>query len=619
MANKNIKLRNSSGDVLLPVTSGSNVSYGAIDSGVSIQDRIPVYLTDDEYTYVEFAGGAFPIPVCLDTDVNEPNKDYVIILSVDDIAPGLTIRYDAYVTGMEGDIVQVLKLSGLAPNIIAMRSTDASTGLFDDWQITQLISMAQLEDSVSQSSSFPVQSSALYTALSGKQETLVSGTNIKTVNGISLLGDGDVAVKTYQPFPDDFHVTNAYTFRQFLDSVCAYAPAVKGMAYLGEVRNTGLPSGVNTASGSTITLNNAEVVVEIMDGTTAANKVIHATITSGNVKPYRWEYTYWTVNSTVHTSGWVTWQDPLPSGTTGNFLQKTANGIDWASIAQWEYGVPVYTVTEDDYFGTTSVEDNKEYYFPSVAYLHEGDAGTFTKGDKFIAILPECTTTGEEHDKYVYECYVTGTHSILVHLVGSSVFFVVEKDPETYDLRLTEPEIPVFPSTISTYVTAMSGASASADGASGLVPTPYQGDEAKFLRGDGTWQTVSSGGSLPSQTGQSGKFLTTDGTDASWETVNALPAQTGNNGKFLTTNGTAASWATLPAAVPTLTWYTSADWTLSVDGLTLTIADTSSATLVKVYRNGVLMQPTADYTISGTSLVVQTALTSSEKITLEVY
>lgn len=34
----------------------------------------------------------------------------------------------------------------------------------------------------------------LDTALSGKQDTLVSGTNIKTVNGTTLLGSGDLVV-----------------------------------------------------------------------------------------------------------------------------------------------------------------------------------------------------------------------------------------------------------------------------------------------------------------------------------------------------------------------------------------------------------------------------------------
>lgn len=36
----------------------------------------------------------------------------------------------------------------------------------------------------------------------------------------------------------------------------------------------------------------------------------------------------------------------------------------------------------------------------------------------------------------------------------------------------------------------MEGATASADGRSGLVPIPHAGDQNKFLSGDGTWQTI---------------------------------------------------------------------------------------------------------------------------------
>lgn len=39
----------------------------------------------------------------------------------------------------------------------------------------------------------------------------------------------------------------------------------------------------------------------------------------------------------------------------------------------------------------------------------------------------------------------------------------------------------------------MTGASASTDGAHGLVPTPLAGDEDKYLRGDGTWAAVQAG------------------------------------------------------------------------------------------------------------------------------
>ena len=40
---------------------------------------------------------------------------------------------------------------------------------------------------------------------------------------------------------------------------------------------------------------------------------------------------------------------------------------------------------------------------------------------------------------------------------------------------------------IKAMIDVMQGATASADGASGLVPAPQAGDQDKFLKGDGTW------------------------------------------------------------------------------------------------------------------------------------
>jgi len=100
------------------------------------------------------------------------------------------------------------------------------------------------------------------------------------------------------------------TTKAFCDAVAADTTATKGKAYLGEVTFSDLPSG----------LVNAEVTVEIMDGTTAANKVIVLTMTSGNQTPYLWKYTYWNGGSDV--SGWIGFQPELVSGTN----IKTING-----------------------------------------------------------------------------------------------------------------------------------------------------------------------------------------------------------------------------------------------------------------------------------------------------
>lgn len=54
-----------------------------------------------------------------------------------------------------------------------------------------------MDDTVTSGSSNPVKSSGIYTFVTGetatKQDTLVSGTNIKTINNTSILGSGDIA------------------------------------------------------------------------------------------------------------------------------------------------------------------------------------------------------------------------------------------------------------------------------------------------------------------------------------------------------------------------------------------------------------------------------------------
>lgn len=64
---------------------------------------------------------------------------------------------------------------------------------------------------------------------------------------------------------------------------------------------------------------------------------------------------------------------------------------------------------------------------------------------------------------------------------------------------------------------------------------------------------------------------------------------------------------------PTITYYK------NNTGTTVTIADTSAAALVKIYKNGLLLEPTEDYSISGTTLTMVTALVATDKITTEVF
>lgn len=128
-------------------------------------------------------------------------------------------------------------------------------------------------------------------------------TNKPKVNGIVLSGNktsADLGITTLTPFPSTWPTTGK--FEDLLAVIRNDTTAIKGASFLGEVTFDDLPAN----------LGNAEVKVEILEGTTSATKVIHSVITSGNRKPYRWEYTSW--NSGNSNSGWISFQLPLTAG-----------------------------------------------------------------------------------------------------------------------------------------------------------------------------------------------------------------------------------------------------------------------------------------------------------------
>ena len=103
----------------------------------------------------------------------------------------------------------------------------------------------------------------------------------------------------------------------------------------------------------------------------------------------------------------------------------------------------------------------------------------------------------------------------------------------------------------------MIGATSSAKGKPGVVPEPAVGDQAKFLRGDGTWQNVPT----PSLSGlgvtaTAAELNIMDGVTATTAELNYVDGVTSNiqtqlNGK-LSTSGTAAK-ATADASGNTIT------------------------------------------------------------------
>lgn len=111
---------------------------------------------------------------------------------------------------------------------------------------------------------------ALSSGLSGKQETLVSGTNIKTIEGKSILGSGDIQITAAE--------VGAYTTGQVDEKVTALNNAISGKADPSTVnavsdRVSALEGYFSTAEDSDATINKWGEIVNFLDGVAEGSNV----------------------------------------------------------------------------------------------------------------------------------------------------------------------------------------------------------------------------------------------------------------------------------------------------------------------------------------------------------
>lgn len=120
--------------------------------------------------------------------------------------------------------------------------------------------------------------------MSQYQEKLVSGTNIRTVNGINILGSGDAHIPTDTKFSSSWSTTG--TTLAFCQAIEADTSVQSGTAFRGEVKFSDLPE----------ILSNAEALVQVISGL-GNKKAIHVDLYSGNTSPYHWTRIYY--NNTI--------------------------------------------------------------------------------------------------------------------------------------------------------------------------------------------------------------------------------------------------------------------------------------------------------------------------------
>lgn len=370
----------------------------------------------------------------------------------------------------------------------------------------------------------------------GAQEELVSQVNIKSIDGNSLLGSGNLELSTYLPFPNSW-TTNSTT-KAFCDDVAADTSAVAGKAYLGEVVFSDL---------NTVGLVNAEIVVEIIAGSTAATKIIVLRMTSGNHAPYQWQYTYWNGGSDV--SGWVGFQPELPSqsGQSGKFLTTNGSSLSWGTVdalpsqaahsgeflttdgydANWS---PLATVATTGSYNDLEDQPDIPTEARQVGAIPElGSMPTADAEYENIIVQYSGSTTSTYTNGYFYRCdstFVSAASATISQTVGSSLsdLAVVAADfesfyPETGIYDFVFDGVDWYYNEDVVDLTSLGITFSGTPDMDDTIEVDFTATEYSYA-----WNRVDvqPGSVLPSQAGNAGKYLTTDGTNATWGAINAL-------------------------------------------------------------------------------------------------
>lgn len=496
--------------------------------------------------------------------------------------------------------------------------------------------------------------SNIQTQLNAKQATLVSGTNIKTVNGTSLLGSGDITVSS---LPSQTGQSGKFLTTDGTDASWSDKPlvnsatgnvnaiAIKGTASgtnsvsIGQNSSTYANqtavavgsnskvfkiSGVSVGGGSEVRgdMGTALGVNTQIQGNYSLAIGLDAAVTATNaiqISAHNYNGGRNVVNSDANTV--------KIANANGNFEIMSADGtipearladttnaqqgdvltLDSNGNAVWQAGGgSSYTagtginITNDVISTDNRVFRNTTYdeglttsvgILGTSNYVYQTIIGyncaAYGNSKQYMTAIGQLSTAGRYGISIGYNAKCSGDGTILIgEGIGNTL-------SASYAIGIGH----VRRANMLSYGTIYIGR-ALYEGASLTAGTFYIGLR-NSINEDGTvYEMLSHDGTIPEArladtiNATAGQVLTLD------SNLNAVWATSGSGG----------------GSVPTLTWYT-----VSTAGNTLTIADTSSAQLVKVYKNGLLLQPTDDYTISGTTLTTVSAMVVGDKITTEVF
>ena len=157
---------------------------------------------------------------------------------------------------------------------------------------------------------------------------------LKTINGESIEGTGNITTKSYHVFNNTW---NTSSIKNLCESMVADSSVEAGMSYYGKFTGSGLPSP----------LGQAEMTIEVIANDISNGKSLVLTVFSADTTPYKWETQYVKINGNYpSTITWRTFQQQITS----------SNKLDY-SLLQNTPTIPVAQIQSDWSQTNTSAKD----------------------------------------------------------------------------------------------------------------------------------------------------------------------------------------------------------------------------------------------------------------------
>lgn len=304
------------------------------------------------------SGGVVDLGNLMDED-----DDYVIAQSLND----LNNRVDA-VSGSAQNAITGVSVNGTALTVSGgvVGFENISSIIINGEEATNNGGVVDLGSFISQSKELIISSSLndlntrlieLSASTSGKQETLISGTNIKTVNGESLLGSGDITIEAGDIYTagTGIDITNdviSVTGKQDTLVSGTNIKTINGTDILGS-GNITIQTGSSYNAGSGIAISNNTISV------TGKQETL---VSGTNIK---------TINgNSLLGSGNIV----IQGGSTGGSVEYSAGtNIDITNYVISVTGLNSYEVTANKATTITSASTHTEYASAKAVYDFVGD------------------------------------------------------------------------------------------------------------------------------------------------------------------------------------------------------------------------------------------------------